>query len=233
MCGRFTLRQPDQLTKRFDATWLELPGLGELGARFNVAPTQFMPIVVEGEAGRTLELARWGLVPAWAKDPAIGNKMINARAETLAEKPSFRGALRSRRCLVPADGFFEWKWEEKGAGTPGKRSRQPYFIHRRDDALFAFAGLYERWRDPAGHVLTTFTIISTTPNALMATLHDRMAVMLLPEQEEEWLAPDLVERGHWPALLQPYPDDLLDAYPISTLVNSPHNDTPEVLEPAA
>ena len=228
MCGRFTLRQPDDLVGRFAAS---LHVEDTLVPRFNVAPTQMLPIVTEGPAGREIQFARWGLVPAWAKDPAIGNRMINARAETLAEKPSFRASLRSRRCLVPADGFFEWA--ERQAAPEQPSARQPYFIHRQDDALFAFAGLYDQWRDPSGRTLTSFTIVTTDPNEVMRTLHHRMPVLLLPEHEADWLDPDLIDQDGWRALLQPYPDGLLEAYPISTLVNNPRHDTPEVLLPAA
>jgi putative SOS response-associated peptidase YedK len=156
----------------------------------------------------------------------------------VAEKPSFRSALRSRRCLVPADGFFEW--QRDGAAQAGREGRragkpasQPFFIHRKDDDLFAFAGLYEHWRDPEGRLVTSCTIITTAPNSLMAPIHNRMPAMLLPEHEEVWLDPDLNEPEALRALLQPYPDDLLEAYPISPLVNSPSNDRPEVVLPVA
>jgi putative SOS response-associated peptidase YedK len=229
MCGRFTLRQPDLLADRFQAT-LDLAG--DLPPRFNVAPTQPAPIVVEEPEGRLVRAARWGLIPSWAKDPSIGNRLINARGETLAEKPSFRAALRSRRCLVPADGFFEWHRADA-------KRKTPYFIHRRDDGLFAFAGLYERWRDPAGDFVTSFTIITTTPNEAIAaggpdhsSLHDRMPVILLPEEEGLWLDPATGDTDVWRHLVRPYPSDLIDLYPVSTLVNSPANDLPATVERA-
>ena len=228
MCGRFTLRQADGLADRFQ---LDLV-LDAPAPRYNVAPTQAVPIVVQRDDGRQLTEARWGLIPSWAKDPSIGNRLINARAETLAERPSFRSALRARRCLIPADGFYEWAVaarEATGESRRGRASKQPYFIHRRDDALFAFAGLYEVWRDPAGQSITSCTIVTTTPNALMQPLHDRMPAILLPEHEADWLAPDAVEAGLWPALLQPYPDEMLEARPVSPLVNSPAHEGPEVL----
>lgn len=228
MCGRFTLRQPELLEARFQAT---LAIDGDLPPRYNVAPTQPVPIVVAADDGRRIQLARWGLIPSWAQDPSIGNRLINARAETLAEKPSFRSALRARRCLVPADGFFEWQQAGRG--------KTPYFIHRPDDGLFAFAGLYEHWRDPAGRQVTSCTIITTTPNAVMqgggaghTPIHDRMPAILLPEHEADWLAPAPGVDEPWRALVQPYPDDLLALYPISPLVNSPAHDQPAVLAPA-
>lgn len=225
MCGRFTVRQPGDLVERFEAVLHIEEGLAP---RFNVAPTQSLPIVTAGPAGRQIELARWGLVPGWAKDPSIGNRLINARAETLAEKPAFRTVLQRQRCLVPADGFFEWT-----AAASGGAGKTPCFVHRRDDALFAFAGLFDRWRDASGRWLTSFTIITTAPNALMRRLHDRMPAMLVPEYEHDWLDPDLTTRAGWSVLLQPYPAELLEVYPVSTLVNNPRHDTPAVVTPAA
>jgi putative SOS response-associated peptidase YedK len=225
MCGRFTLRQPDLLSERFQAQ-LDLDD--GLSPRYNVAPTQPTPIVVEKPEGRLIQTARWGLIPAWAKDPSIGNRLINARAETMAEKPSFRSALRSRRCLVPADGFFEWH----RAGS----AKTPFLLHRRDDDLFAFAGLYEHWRDPAGQFVTSCTIITTAPNALVAgggpggtPIHDRMPLILLPEHEALWLDPAFPAAEDWRDLAQPYPADLMEAYPVAPVVNNPRHDVPETV----
>jgi putative SOS response-associated peptidase YedK len=223
MCARFTLRQIADLPERFQAA---LP-LGEAPPpRFNVAPSTDVPIVVENAGTRQIELARWGLVPGWAKDASIGQKLINARGETLADKPSFRNALKSRRCLIPMDGFFEWRAVRDATG---KTRKQPIFVHRRDDALFAVAGLYETWRDPAGQTLTSCTLVTTQPNALMTGIHDRMPALLRPEDEAAWLAPTLPD--HWPALLAPYPDTWLAAYPVSTAVNRPGTELPTLLEP--
>jgi putative SOS response-associated peptidase YedK len=222
MCGRFTLRRPDLVAERFQA---QLTFDGDITSHYNIAPSQTVPIVAESEDGREVRLARWGLIPSWAKDPSIGNRLINARAETLSEKPSFRSALRQRRCLVPADGFFEWQKTTAG--------RTPFFLQRRDGDLFAFAGLYETWRDPQGHPVTTCTIITTQPNDLLlqgglggTSIHDRMPAMLSPDDEAVWLSPAAVDADLWRSLLMPYPDHLMQAYPVSTLVNSPANDTP-------
>ena len=225
MCGRFTLRQPDLLAERFQA---QLTFEGKVQARFNVAPSQSVPIVVENHQVRELRLARWGLIPSWAKDPSIGNRLINARAETLSEKPSFRSALRSRRCLVPADGFFEWQ------RTPAGRT--PFFVQRHDAGVFAFAGLYEQWRDAAGQPVTTCTIITTQPNDVLmhggvdgGVIHDRMPAILLPDDEALWLGPDAGEHDTWRTVLKPYPAEWLLAHPVTTRVNSPANDAPELV----
>jgi putative SOS response-associated peptidase YedK len=172
MCGRYTMHHSsEQVTMRFcvNQTITSLP------ERYNIAPTQAVSVVVEGDGGRFLDAMQWGLVPSWAKDPGIGNKMINARAETIQEKPSFKVALARRRCLIPADGFYEWKTEGK--------ARQPMHIRRKDGELFAFAGLWEEWRQPDGMPLRTCTIVTTTPNELMEAIHNRMPAILLPEEE--------------------------------------------------
>jgi putative SOS response-associated peptidase YedK len=217
MCARYTLEKVDDLHARFRAM-----GDLALNARFNVAPTQYMPVVVEDDS-RRLDLYRWGLVPMWAKDPAIGNKMINARSETLAEKPSFRSALKHRRCLVPATGFYEW--------TGPKSARRPVRIHLKDDSLFAFAGLWERWRDPPGQEMRTFTIITCAPNETVAPIHDRMPVVLRPEDEDAWLDPDLTDAMELLPLLSPYPSEVIRVEPASRRVNSPANEGPELLRP--
>jgi putative SOS response-associated peptidase YedK len=178
MCGRYTLSTPEQALD-FLAPVLDESGVPPaLEARFNVAPTQLMPMVAN-RTTRAIELARWGLVPSWAKDPSIGSRMINARAESVAEKPAFKSAFERRRCLVPADGFYEWK-------TEGKR-KQAYWIHLEPRQPFAFAGLWDRWKLPDGDWQTSFTIITCEPNAVCATLHDRMPVVLAPADWERWL----------------------------------------------
>ena len=218
MCGRYALvvMENGSLQRRFSLEEV----LDETVTRYNVAPTQTMPVIVRHSPNH-LEMMRWGLVPSWAKDVGVGNRMINARAETVAEKPAYRGPLRSRRCLVPATGFFEWKRE----GT----SRTPYFIHLRDGALFAFAGLYDTWHAPGGEVVRSYTIITTAPNDVTAPIHDRMPVILDPEDEETWLDPDVTEPMHLLPLLRPYPARAMDAYPVSRAVNSPAHDAPDVL----
>lgn len=189
--------------------------------RYNIAPTQSHPIIRLSESGRECALARWGLVPSWAEDLKIGYSLINARAETVAEKPSFRTAFKRRRCLIPATGFYEWK-------KVGKR-KQPFHIHRRDDGLMAFAGLWERW-EKGSEPVESFTIITTAANSLMARLHDRMPVILPRDLYSVWLDPD-VELNALKAILQPLADDSLDADPVGSLVGNVKNDVPECLEP--
>jgi putative SOS response-associated peptidase YedK len=217
MCGRFTLAVPAADI----ADFFEVDARLNLPPRYNIAPTQETPVVRAKEEGRELALLRWGLIPSWAKDPAIGNRMINARAESVAEKPAFRAAFKARRCLVPADGFYEWQKAGKG--------KQPFYIRRKDRAPFAFAGLWERWRDRAeGESLETFTLITTEPNSLMAPIHNRMPVIIPEEAYEQWLNPE--ETGD-PDLLVPYPEEELTAYPISTWVNSPAHDDEKCIQP--
>lgn len=217
MCGRFTLTvDPAQL-----ATALALSATPEtpLPPRYNIAPSQ--PVtVVANHAHRVLEQFEWGLIPSWAKDPRIGQKMINARAETVAEKPSFRTALKKRRCLILADGFYEWQRLEKTA--------QPMYIQMRDGAVFALAGLWETWADPELKAPRyTCTIITTTPNALMAPIHNRMPVIVPPAAYNTWLTPEDLPAAEAQALLQPYDAALMRAYPVSQLVNNPRTDRPE------
>jgi putative SOS response-associated peptidase YedK len=166
---------------------------------------------------------RWGLVPSWAKDPAIGNKMINARSETVQEKPSFRNAFARRRCLILADGFYEWQ------RSPGKGSSAPYFFYPSDRKPFAFAGLWEFWRSPEGEDLRSCTILTTRANSVVAPVHERMPVMLTGEGMRGWLSPGTAE--DWQALLQPFPDSALSSHPVSRLVNSPDRDGPELVLP--
>ncbi len=197
-----------------------VPERPNLKARWNVAPTQDVPAVRRDEDGRHMVLLRWGLVPFWADDPSIGARMINARAESVAEKPAFRDAFRKRRCLVPADGFYEWKAE-------GKR-KQGYAIRRRDRAPFAFAGLWERWAGPKGgpaleRPLESLTIVTTTANGALSFLHERMPVILDERDWDLWLDP-AAPRPVLEGLLKPAPDDLLDTYPVGPRVNSVRND---------
>jgi putative SOS response-associated peptidase YedK len=220
MCGRFTLAVPAAEI----ADLFEVDARLNLRPRYNIAPTQQAPVVrAKKDEGRELTLLRWGLIPAWAKDPAIGNRMINARAESVAEKPAFRAAFKARRCLVPADGFYEWQKAGKG--------KQPFYIRRKDKQPFAFAGLYERWQNRAeGEILDTFTIITTEPNGLMAPIHNRMPVIIPEDDYDRWLDPE--ETGD-PDLLVPYPEEELTAYPISTWVNSPAHDDARCIEPVS
>ncbi len=220
MCGRYTLVEVDGLQRRFA---LEAP-LPEVPARYNVAPTQTMPVVTRHSPNH-LELMRWGLIPSWAKDPTVGNRMINARAETVAERPAYKRALERRRCLIPASGFYEWKQTEHG--------KVPYYIHLTDEPLFAFAGLYENWKAPDETWVRSYTIITTSANDLMAPLHNRMPVILDREDEDLWLDPDATEPERLLPLLRPYPARRMAAYPVSRAVNSPTNDSPTLITPEA
>jgi putative SOS response-associated peptidase YedK len=218
MCGRFALIvDASVLADVFD---VDPPR--ELQPRFNIAPTQTIPIVRAGkDLARECSMVRWGLVPSWAKDEKIGTRMINARGETVAEKPSFRSAVKSRRCLIPADGFYEWVRTDSG--------KQPHFVHFADGRPFAFAGLWERWHKGEGTPLDTCTIITTTPNELIAKLHDRMPVILPPARFEEWLEPAAMPPDRLQEVLAPYPAEQMEAYPVSTYVNKPSNDGPECI----
>ena len=218
MCGRFAKRSPaKKVAKQFKVE--EVPPLAE---RYNVAPAQTVLAVREASDGREATLLKWGLVPRWAKDSGIGNKLINARSETVTEKPSFREAFTRRRCLIPADGFFEW-------ARRGERKR-PFYFHMRDGEQFAIAGLWERWEGD-GKPLETCTLLTTEANELLAPYHDRMPVILRPEDYETWLDPGLRVTERLRALLRPYSHVEMSAYAVGALVNSPSNDTPRCVEP--
>ena len=217
MCGRFRLaRKKELLEECFGAECpLDDP---EWTARYNVAPGQEIAAVRQdpAEPVRRLEFVRWGLVPWWAKEPTIGYKMINARAETAAERPAFRDALRARRCLVPADGFYEWKREGK--------QKLPFCFTMADDGLFAFAGLWERWRSPQGETLESCAILTTEANELMKDVHDRMPVIVPPEAYELWLDPGFHKLSELRPLLKPYPTAGMRRYRVSERVNYVQND---------
>lgn len=220
MCGRFTLyHSPDEVAERFAVNERV-----ETEARYNIAPTENVAVVTQNGT-RHLANYHWGLIPSWAKDPAIGNKMINARAETLAEKPSFRTALTRRRCLIPADGFYEWQAAPEGA----KGGKTPTFLHRTDGGLFAFAGLWDEWHALDGSPLRSCTIITTTPNSVAAPIHDRMPVILRPGDEALWLDHAVTDTRDLLSLLVPYPAADMEAYPVSRRVNVPMIDDPELL----
>lgn len=221
MCGRFTLAVPgEQLAAQF-----QLVAVPDLSARYNIAPSQPVAIIRAEADGRRLALVRWGLVPAWAKDTALGARLINARAETVAEKPAFRAALRQRRCLIPADGFYEWQAQAGG--------KQPYYIRLAAGGAFAMAGLWERWHTPAGDWLESCTILTTTANDVVEPLHDRMPVILAPEQYARWLDRELHDPALLRELLAPFPARLLVAYPVSKAVNRVSNDGPALIQPGA
>lgn len=220
MCGRYTqTKGPYDIRMQLDIDDF----LREITPRYNIAPGQQAPVVIN-DGRRFLTLMQWGLVPSWAQDPSIGNRMINARAETVAEKPAFRRLIGKRRCLVLADGFFEWRKE-------GKR-KVPMRIVLKERELFAFAGLWDSWKKPDGGELRTFTIITTEANSLLRPIHDRMPVILDNLTQKEWLDPERQDPKILTVLLQPFPSELMDAYEVSTLVNSPANDRPDCVNPA-
>ena len=225
MCGRYLLKAPaDALRRAFG--FVERPNLMP---RYNIAPTQDAPVIRERrepKGERTLQMLRWGLIPSWAEDMKGGARLINARAESVAEKPSFREAFRKRRCLVPADGFYEWRAEGK--------LKQPYLIARRDREPFAFAGLWERWvpktEPPEPAYIDSFTIVTTDANALLKPLHDRMPVILAPQDYPRWLDRGSSE-AELKALLKPAPEDLLGYVPVSPRVNAAAPDDAGLIEP--
>ncbi len=220
MCGRYTLHSRLNLLLQQFA----VEAGPEWAPRYNVAPTQMAPIVRMRPDGGPRELVplRWGLVPSWAKEVSIGNRMINARAETVATKPSFRSALRRRRCLVPTDGYFEWKKTPHG--------KQPYYIRLQAETPFAMAGLWEHWHAGQSDALQTFTVITTESNEATADIHDRMPVILAPEDYETWLDPDLQAPEPLLALLRPFESSEMKLDPVSTRVNSPRHDDPSCIE---
>ena len=228
MCGRFT--QYGSWTEIYE--WLNLIGPAlEARPRYNIAPSQEAAVVRAEEGGRRLAMLRWGLIPGWARDPAIGNKLINARVETASVKPSFRTAFRVRRCLVPTDGFYEW--------TRRGKLRQPWLIGSKDGGPFAFAGLWESWALPegvtlggslaeyrTGDLVETFTILTTAANTTLRSIHHRMPVIISPDEFGPWLSGASVSLG-------PAPEDLLAVHPVSPRVNSPRHDGPECISPIA
>lgn len=222
MCGRFTLRTPAALIARYFNT--SAPQEWQLALRFNIAPTQQIATVrLTEQKSRELAPLRWGLVPSWAKDIKIGNTLINARAETVAEKPAFRAAFKRRRCLIAADGYYEWK-------KPDSKTKQPYYIRRRDEQPFAFAGLWERWERGSARI-ESCTIITTDANALAREVHDRMPVILAPDKYDIWLDPEFQAYDFLQLLLVPFDSEELTTYPVSPIVNSPKNDNPDCIAP--
>jgi putative SOS response-associated peptidase YedK len=222
MCGRFTLTvDPSELREAFSNYGFP----DQYAPRFNIAPTQ--PILaIPNDDRQQADFFAWGLIPSWAKDPSIGSRLINARAEGLAEKPSFRGSFKYKRCLIPADGFYEWK------AQPGTKTKVPYFIFLEDRRPFAIAGLWDEWYSSEGGSVRSATIITTAPNELMAPIHNRMPVILEPEDYARWLDPTPQRPEDLSQLLKPFPADKMSVHPVSTLVNSPSNDRPELVVPA-
>jgi putative SOS response-associated peptidase YedK len=217
---------PSELARIFDAEVLDPGAFEELGPRYNVAPTQPVTVVVQRDEGRFVELHRWGLVPAWATSVAAGARMINARAESVATSSAFRASFLRRRCLIPADGFYEWR-------SDGKR-RKPFLIHAADDRPLGFAGLWAPWRDPAtGDWLLSATVLTTTANGTVGELHNRMPAILSPDEWPLWLDTGIRDTGLLLDLLHPASDDLLRLDAASSLVNNANNEGPELLVPEA
>lgn len=221
MCGRFTqTASPAVIAQEFGVTVSPL-----FTPRYNIAPSQPVAAIrIEpGTTIRQLVQLRWGLIPSWANDPKIGHQCINAKAETVAEKPSFRAAFKARRCLVIATGFYEWQVQGK--------AKQPVWVGLKSHRPFAFAGLWEQWQPPDGAVIESCTILTTDPNELLQPIHNRMPVILSPASYDQWLDPTVQQAASLQALLRPYPSEELTAYPVSTLVNNPRHDAPDCLEP--
>jgi putative SOS response-associated peptidase YedK len=223
MCGRFTLTaEQEKIAEAFAGYAFKV----ETRKRFNIAPTQEVAVILNDGAGE-ITLARWGLIPRWATDPSIGSRMINARSESLADKPAFRGLLRRQRCLVLADGFYEWRT------VPGDRVKVPYWFRLRSRRPFAFAGLWDRWQQPGGGELTSCTIVTTSANDVVKPVHDRMPVLLKPAACQQWLTvEDTGTAEPFAVMLQPYPATEMDACAVSSRVNSPKNDDPSCCDPA-
>jgi putative SOS response-associated peptidase YedK len=220
MCGRFALKTPPRsIQQHFD-----IPETIDLSPRYNIAPSQDIVVIrhLSGEDYRQLDMLRWGLIPGWAKDMKISYRMINARAETLAQKPSFRAAFKKRRCLIAADGFYEWRHLGK--------TKQPYFVHMKNGAVFGFAGLWESWTSPGGSIVESCTIITTSANDLVRKIHDRMPVILHPQKYAAWLIQESWENSLQP-LLVPYPASEMESYRVSSEVNNPKNNIPACLQP--
>lgn len=232
MCGRFTHLYKWRDLHRLMTLTTPLPA-DELAPRYNIAPTQSVPVVRQHADGtRDAAFLRWGLVPFWAKDITIGNRLINARSEEAAGKPSFRAAIKKRRCLVPASAFYEWQAIE------GQKVKQPWAIRVKDVPLFAFAGLWERWDDKDGALgepgaaIETFTILTTAPNDLLKTIHNRMPVIVKPEDYDRWLDPKATDPAAFADVLAPFSAERMEMWKISTRVNAPKNDDPSLLDAA-
>src|SRR5271170_5798294 len=223
MCGRYRLSRRKQIIEEYFET---APWDDDWNPRFNIAPTQPVPVVRQHpkEPRRDLSLMRWGLIPSWAKDASGAARMINARSETAHTLPAFREAMKLRRCLVPADGFYEW--QRRGS------AKQPFCFEVGDGGLFAFAGLWERWRDPSGQSVKSCSILTTTPNAVTSAIHDRMPVILDPDNYDLWLDPGMRDASAASEMLKPYDARQMRCYPISTRINHVVNDDEECSAPA-
>lgn len=218
MCGRYALAFIQGFRTRFEVIDLQ----ARLEPRYNIAPTEDAPVIVRDGSNRAV-MMRWGLVPFWAKDMKIGNRLINARAETIVTKPAFRAALKRRRCLIPATGFYEWK--------KGGRTKVPHYLHMKDDSMFAFAGLYENWKSADGEIVQSFTIVTCKPNAVAKEIHDRMPVILRREQESIWISEGPLGDEKLAEILVPFPPEEMESHRVSTGVNNPRNDDEGLISP--
>ena len=222
MCGRSSLTKTEkQLEERFGASFYseDLERYNPL-PNYNVAPSHILPVILNSDT-QHFNALRWGFIPFWAKDIKISYKMINARIETILEKSTFKNAVKNKRCLIPSDGFYEWKKTAKG--------KQPYRIIMKDEALFSYAGLWSKWTSPEGHEIKSFTIITQTPNQKISEIHDRMPAMLLPEQESLWLDESIPPEDAV-GIISPIPDDLIEVYPVSDRVNKVSNNDKTLIE---
>jgi putative SOS response-associated peptidase YedK len=218
MCGRFGLFSPAEIiVAKFGIKETTI----ELAPRYNVAPEQDIAVIIQNDARKLVEM-RWGLIPFWTKEPALDLSTINARAETLELKPTYRHSFKNRRCLIPVDGFYEWKGK---AGT-----KTPYFIRLKSQEPFAFAGLYDLWESPTAEVIASATIVTTTPNELLSWIHNRMPVILSDNEYETWLSKENVDPSLLKSLLDPFPSAAMQAYEVSTYVNSPSNEGPKCIK---
>ena len=220
MCGRFDLHLPKELLEEIFGVSIT----DDIQPRYNIAPTQVVPAIrIYPDETRHLDLLKWGLIPSWAKDPSIGSKMINARSETVHEKRAFRSALKSRRCIIPANGFYEW--QEVG----GKK--KPLYVKIKDDGPMVFAGLWDHWKNPEGEIIESCTILTTSTNELIKPLHARMPVILDIKDVDLWLDPHITDPEQLKPLYKPYTSEKMEMYPVSDIVNSPKNDIPHCIIP--
>ena len=222
MCGRYRLSRRKQVVEQYFDCPSDEP---DWVLRYNIAPTQLVPVILQNpkEPVRELSIMRWGLIPSWSKDSSVAASLINARPETAHEKPAFRDALKSRRCLIPADGFYEWM-------RTGK-AKQPYCFEVNEGELFAFAGIWDRWTDPSGNWIKTCSILTTSPNAVTSAVHDRMPVILDPDGYDRWLDPGMSNVSEISLLLKPYDARLMRCYPVSSRINHVANDDEECSRP--
>ncbi|MDR4507390.1 MAG: SOS response-associated peptidase [Candidatus Brocadiaceae bacterium] len=221
MCGRFVLDDIDDILSRYRITE-STDVKGKITPHYNIAPSQHIPVIYKDEHRENkIEFMKWGLVPFWAKDPKIGYRMINARAETLTQKPSFKHILKTKRCLIPSSGFYEWEKTDK--------QKVPYYIGIKNSRIFSFAGLFDIWKDSDGNELKTFTIITTDANKTLKPIHDRMPVILGKESEENWLDTSIQDFDVLAEMLRPYHDDQMIVHKVSREVNNPRNDNPQLI----